>query len=198
MWTSAIRILKLVALLGFALPWFAISCANRPVIEPRGYELALGLEIRVGEEFRYQADAEGLVQPAAYTPAQAPANPRGWKPHAAVQALAAFAFLALAGALVAGFFLRERMFHLISAGAGFAAAGLAFSAVFGVKLEVDRQLQQGEQGIDPAFSGMATSMLKFSFEPGVWVTVAAAALASVAACVALAMAQRRAPSKQGP
>jgi hypothetical protein len=190
---SLIRLLKIVALLGFLLPWFAVSCSDKKLIEPRGYEIALGIEIKAHEDFTSQArapEADGLQ--LIPVKAEAPGSgdntitgpsgqPRGWTPPPIVQATAAGAFLLAAISFGVGFFLRGQSFAAVSAGCGFAAAGLAYATVAAIESELRRQISEGTQGADNPFAGLAGSLFRVSYEPGVWVTVCAAAGAGLLA-----------------
>lgn len=186
--SSVIRLLKVVALLGFLLPWFAVSCSDKRLIEPRGYEIALGFEVQAHEDFTTQAAARPAVIPASAAASDVrQTQPRGWRPPPVVQATAAGAALLLAISLAVGFFLRAQAFAAASALAGFAAAGLAYATVAAIDFELRRQLAEGTQGADNPFAGLAGSLLKVSFEPGVWMTVLGAGLAGLLATFLILM-----------
>jgi hypothetical protein len=196
-WT--IRALKLIALLGFALPWFAVSCAGKPFVEARGYELAFGLKIEASEDFtlRQQAqDAEGAarLQPAAYAPpASAMAARPGRPAPPAVQFLAAGAAIFLLLGLAFGFLLRGEGFGAVSALAGFAAAGLAWASYAGVEMELRRQL--AEVAASP-LGALAAAQLDIVMQPliGLVVTVGAGILAGLLGGISLFLALRARPA----
>jgi hypothetical protein len=52
---AAIRIAKLVALLGFVLPWLLVSCSNQPIMTASGLDLAMG-------SFNFHNPANGATE----------------------------------------------------------------------------------------------------------------------------------------
>ncbi len=196
------RLVKLVALLGFALPWFVISCAGKTLVEPRGYELALGLKIEAGADFSapsIDAAAPDLIHRASISPTpglQPPAPSIAAPKRAAraapaiVQWLAGGAFFLLAGALLAGLWLRGPAFLSIAAGAGFAAAGLAYASVAGVEMEMQRSLVAMAKEHPLGALAMAQLDVTMQTLPGLWVTVGNAACAGAIAAVGLWRATR--------
>jgi hypothetical protein len=205
---SLIRLLKIVALLGFLLPWFAVSCSDKRLIEPRGYEIALGFEVQAHEDFTSQARAPSVAQVIPVraqaqesgdgAQAGAGSQPRGWKPPAIVQAMAAGAALLLVIGFGVGFFLRGPAFAGVSAGCAFAAAGLAYATVASIEIELRRQIAEGTQGADNPFGGLALSLFQVSYEPGVWVTVGGAGAAGLIATFLLLLGLQKSTAAMGP
>lgn len=188
---TLIRLAKLIALFGFILPWFAISCSNQKLVEPRGYEIVLGAEVQPHEDLKAQAKAlENLSTQTSDSPGKIEGNGEGWKAPIEVQALAAGAAVLLVLSLVVGFALKGQAFVALSAFAGFAAAGLAFATVAGVDGELKRRLATEGAGQSEAFAGIGATLIKVTYEPGLWVTVGASAAAGLVATFALLLAMQ--------
>lgn len=191
------RLLKLVALLGFVMPWFVISCAGKTFVEPRGYELALGLKIEAGEDFAPPVTAAtpieiqlASISPTPIQPPPAVKRPAREAP-ALIQWLAGGALVLLLATLTAGLWLKGGAFFSLAAGAGFAAAGLAYASVAGVEMELQKTLI--EMARDNPLGALAVAQLdiKLHVLPGHLLTVGSALFAGLLATLGLWRLWRR-------
>lgn len=187
---ALIRLAKLVALFGFALPWFTVSCANQPLMTASGYQLVIGQEVKAREEI---TDGVNQLQgslttaigvqaaEAADTPPVSSGGQRGWTPPPEVQAMAIAAAVFLAAGLVIGFVTRARVFAAVSAAGGLLGAGLAYGTVAAIDHELRARMAAELSNADNPLAGMGGSLFTLIYEPGLWVTVGGGVLAGLTA-----------------
>lgn len=204
---AIVRILKIVALIGFALPWLTVSCQGTKLFEARGYELVIGQELKPNPAFEESmrdatkglGDAMGGdagAAPAQSSPSASEEN--GFKPDLATQLMAGGAAAVILLGLLIGFAVRDRVFAVVSAVTGLAGAGLAYATLAVLEAAFQSELTRNANEAGPegaAFQNMAAAAFQFSFEPGAWVTIVASGLAGlVGLFVLLTPAQPAAPS----
>lgn len=205
-----VRIFKVIALLGFALPWFAVSCSGQKLIEARGYELAIGAELKPqGMAAAAQKQAEMNAVNGDLPGAEGISS--AWAPKE-LQYLAAGAAALLVLGLIAGFFLKGTAFHgasaAIAAIAGSLAAATYALAENGFKAELAKSMPPPDKNAamsgDPTaaqfdqMAAMAQGMFQFTAEPGLWITVGGCVTVVLIAIVGLTQGSRPADASAAP
>ncbi|WP_296819484.1 hypothetical protein [Brevundimonas sp.] len=161
-WMNIARAAKVLALVGFFMPWLLVSCQGQPIATATGWQMAMGEMSAIGDA----------------TVAQ-DADPAWW---------AILALVLILGGAAATFFLKPpKRAALVLAGA--AGAALVLCAV-GMNLAISEGRSNAvrpEAGADPAAAQMQSAMaeaLRFELRYGYWVTLLGLAIATGAGVLA--------------
>lgn len=168
------RIAKVLALLGFVLPWVTVSCSGTQLLEATGIQLMTG-----------DAELSGPLAQGQSEFNQEDRDPAVLVIVAAVAiVLGVLASLAVKGRAAAGVLL-----------AG-AVAGMALSyvSVANMRSELVRQANQSEQAESPYFSAddqremqrAVAAQIQIEEQEGYWLTVGALGVAGILALLVLA------------
>jgi hypothetical protein len=183
------RVGKLIALLGFLLPWVTVSCSGTDIMTATGVELMTGDPQPAGP----LANMGGEVDREDAEPA--------------ILVIAAFG-VTLIG-LVCGLLARGRTAAKAMLAAALLGAGLAYFSIENMRAEMRRELEQSqsERGASqdtPFFSAeqqrelsdTVASSIEVEREEGFWLTLGGLALAALFA--GLTLASRREAAATGP
>lgn len=188
------RVAKLVALLGFFLPWVTVSCSGTEIMQ------ATGLQLMTGD-----------IQPSealANMGAEANANTEDPEPSPIV--IAAFAALALG--LLLTLVTRAKIAAGILLAGALAGMGLSYYAVESMQREMARSMNEAQNqggaapGSETIFSAeqqseMAQAMsaaIKVERQEGFWLTIGAAGVAAMLGLIVLAGAGAQTTARPGP
>jgi hypothetical protein len=178
------RIAKLVALLGFFLPWVTVSCSDTVILEATGWQLMTG-DIQANEALE--------------------ANVREEDPDPSPVVIAAFAAIFLA--LGASFLAKGRIAAAIIVGGAVLGAGLSYYAIADMRAEMTRSLDEAERERpaedSPLFSAeqqrdMARAVagaIRVEEQEGYWLTLGALGAAFVFGLFVFASAPTRRPEE---
>ena len=181
------RIAKLVALLGFFLPWVVVSCSDTVILEATGFQLMTG-----------DIQPSGALEGAEVNK----------DPEPSPFVIAAFAVIALA--LVGSVLTKARTAAIVILVGAIGGIGLSYYAVSNMQSEMTRsisesQAQQGAAGADnPLFnaeqqremSDQVARAIRIEKQEGYWLTLGA--LIAAAICALLFIASARAPAASVP
>ncbi len=193
------RIAKFVALLGFFLPWVAVSCSGTDILQATGLQLMTG-DVHMPQGFP-GAGAESGADVATESP----------KPNPFV--IAAFAVLALG--FVAALLTRSKIAAGVMLTSAVLGIGLSYYSVENMRQELvrsmnDEQAQQqqslGAEGGDiftleqqAQMAQAVSTVIQVRQKEGFWVTLGGAGLAAILAVLVLAggVPARRPEEAQG-
>lgn len=163
--TNFARIAKVVAIVGFSLPWVAVSCANQRIASASGFSLAIG-DVNV-------------INPLNGAAHHIHGQPNWW--------LAA-AVVAIVGGLALGLALRGRG----AAGAMLAAAllGAALSAAGLWSLYAGRDHDMMRVEAEAVGAGQSGGLARIDTLYGFWLTLAGLAATAGLSTMALTQATR--------
>jgi len=188
------RVAKLVALLGFILPWVVVSCSGTEILQ------ATGIQLMTGD-----------MQPtAAFEQAQAQSQSSGGSendgPEPSIPAIAAFSAIAIG--LLLSLVTKGRAAAgaiMITAAAGL---GLSYYAVDKLESDLSRSMQesanqgQSQSGSPFASGGPSPSQMGAAFQveekEGYWLTMGALGAAVILALLMLGAAAPAAAARQDP
>lgn len=162
------RVCKVVALLGFVLPWVTVSCSGTEILEATGIQLMTG-DLRPTGAF-----------------AQAQASSEDAEPAIAVIVACAVVVLGL----VAGFFTKGRTAAGVMLGAAVAAMALSYFSIANMRAEMTRQVNEGQNAQveeSPYFSAeqqrelaqAAASAIRIEEQEGYWLTMGALGVSGI-------------------
>lgn len=188
------RVAKLVALLGFILPWVVVSCSGTEILQATGIQLMTG-DLQPTAAFE-QAQAQGQAQPSGE------GSDENLDP--SIPAIAAFAAIAI------GLLLSLVTKGRAAAGAimitAIAGLGLSYYAVdkLGADLASSMEQSSGQsqsQSDNPfASGGPSPSQMPFQVEEkeGYWLTMGALGAALILALLMLGAAAPATATRQDP
>jgi hypothetical protein len=181
------RVSKVVALLGFLLPWVNVSCSGNPIHEATGLHLMTGDPQPAGA-------LEGMEQNRADD-----AEP------------AIGVILAIAAGLIglgASFVLKNKQAAIAVLAAAVIAIGLSFYSLQSMRSELTREASQTEAPVEdnPFFSASqqrdlaraAANAIRIEEKEGFWVSVGGFGVAGVLALIILANVGGAAPVTRTP
>lgn len=173
------RVAKLVALLGFFLPWVTVSCSGTDIIEATGWQLMTG-DVKPSGAFAEMSQGQ-----ASPTDDADPAP------------LVIAAFVAAALGLIAGALTKGRAAATIMLVAAIAGMGLSYYSIGSMRSEMMRSANEqqtggasegslftGEQERDMARA--MTSAIQVEEQEGFWLTMAALGVAGLLSLLVLA------------
>lgn len=168
------RVGKLVALLGFVLPWVTVSCSGTEILEATGWQLMTGDLQPTGAFAQMEQSRSEDAEPA-------------------IAVIAALAVVVIG--LAAGFLTKGRT----AAGAMLAAAVLAIAlsyfSIANMRAEMTRQADQSGQVEDTPYMSAeqqrdlaraAASAIKIEEQEGYWLTVGALGVSGILCLLVLA------------
>jgi hypothetical protein len=171
------RIAKLVALLGFFLPWVTVSCSSTEMMNATGWQLMIGDPQPAGPFSNVESDRD---------PEPAP--------------LVIAAFVVVLAGLVASLMTRARTAAIALLAGAVLGAGLTYASVENLRSEMQREISeaQDESGGAPFFSAQqqdelsrnVAESIRVEKQEGYWLTLGALMLAALFA--GLMLASRRA------
>jgi hypothetical protein len=169
------RIGKVVALLGFVLPWVTVSCSGTEILEATGIQLMTG----------------DLQPTGAFAQAEAQADDT----EPAIAVIVACAIVVLG--LVVGFLTKGRRAAGVMLGTAVAAMALSYFSIANMRAEMTRQMNEGQNAQveeSPYFSAeqqrelaqAATSAIKIEEQEGYWLTMGALGVSGILCLLVLA------------
>lgn len=176
------RVAKLVALLGFFLPWVTVSCSGTEILEATGWQLMTG-----------------DIEP---TGPLAGADTGQDKPEPSPLVIAAFVAIALG--LLAALLTKARIAAAALLIGGVCGAGLSYYSVQNMRAEMTHQMEEAQNKGGGADTGglfsaeqqndmtrAMASAIRVEEQEGFWLTVAAAGVAAILGLIVLAGAGAR-------
>ncbi|MGE0740312.1 MAG: hypothetical protein AB7O98_03145 [Hyphomonadaceae bacterium] len=170
------RVAKLVALLGFFLPWVTVSCSGTEILQATGWQLMTG-----------DVEASG-----ALAGVQSDINTDDAEPAPLV--IAAFAVIALA--LVGSVLLRARAAAGVVLAGALLGASLSWYSVENLRTEMRSELGNAQHDAEDTnflsreqqveLAERAAEAIKVEEQQGYWVTILALAVAALLSGAALA------------
>ena len=170
------RLAKLVALLGFLLPWVVVSCSNTEILS------ATGLQLMTGD-----------IHPAGFADAQQSGDDKP-DPNPLVIALFVLIVVAVGASLVT----KARVASAILLVGALGGVGLAFYTIEDMRAGFERQVEKRQHDSAARDSGgflapeqanqlqaQVAGMIRIEKQEGFWVTVIALAAAALMALLAL-------------
>ncbi|MES1200833.1 MAG: hypothetical protein ABUS57_05230 [Pseudomonadota bacterium] len=173
------RVAKLVALLGFFLPWVLVSCSGNEIAHGTGFDMMTG-HLQPNEQLAHMAqDNGGNVDNDKRTPE--------------IFAIVAFALIVIG--LLGSFALRTRAASvLIVATAALAIAASFYSfehmhdaLIHAANRSAERANNSDADAFGAQIGNAVAGSIRIEKQDGFWVTVGALAAAALLALVALAM-----------
>jgi hypothetical protein len=187
------RIAKLVALLGFLLPWVVVSCSNNEIAQATGVQLMTG-HIEPSEAMKQMGGAD--MSGGRHDP-----DPN-------IYVIAAFAVIAVG--LLLGLVTRARAAAAIMLCASLAGIGLSYYSIQDMRAGLTRSMSDshaGRRGSEdvPFMSGaqqddMTRAMagaIKVEQKEGFWVTLGALAVAALMSLFMLSYRRQGPPPRSG-
>jgi hypothetical protein len=157
-WTAFVRGAKLVALIGFALPWLVLSCSNQEIATVSGVDLAVG-RIEVTNPLTGEVERQEIDQSMPVI----------------------FAVAAIVAGLAASFLERRRIGAALTLATSLLAAAASFQAITSIReapqQAFDREMRQAEQEgrsspLAEQLGADVLGMIEVEEQPGYWVTLA--------------------------
>lgn len=186
------RVAKLVALLGFILPWVVVSCSGTEILQATGIQLMTG-DLQPTAAFE-QAQAQAQAQPSGE------GSEENLDP--SIPAIAAFAAIAIG--LLLSLVTKGRAAAGVIMIAAIAGLGLSYYAVDKLGSDLASSMEQGtgqSQSDNPFASGGPSGgqmPLQVEEKEGYWLTLGALGAALILALLMLSAAAPAAATRQDP
>ena len=183
------RIAKIVALLGFFLPWILVSCSGNEIAHGSGWDMMVG-------RLQPSDQINGLQAQFGNEHSQHEMD----RPAPEIFAILAFAVIALG--LLVSLAMKRRAAAGVMLASSLLGVGLCFGAFEHIKSEMNHQVehaarkQHNQLGVD--LSGSVESAVRIEKQEGFWATVIALVVAATMSGAALTVRPQATSAEPSP